>query len=492
LTTLCRACSVLDSDVPPGGRCGACGSPRLISHRQLSVLAIAHVDCDAFYATVEKRSRPELADRPVIIGGGARGVVLACCYVARLYGVRSAMPTFKVLAMCPDAVVIRPDMAKYQEVGQEVRALMRRLTPLVEPLSIDEAFLDLSGTEVLHGSCPAQLLSALAKDIETTLGITVSIGLSDNKFLAKIASDLDKPRGFAILSRSEAHVFFADKPVSLLWGVGAAMQRRLSSDGITLIGQLTALGDRELATRYSRIGARIARLARGEDDRAVLAHSRSQSISAETTLVHDEADAETLASVLWPLCEKVSARLKQSSLAAGTVTLKLKTADFRLRTRSRRVADATQLASTLFQVATGLLSGEADGVTRFRLIGVGADALIDSRSADPPTLFDRTLGRPKRLEQTIDRIRESSAMAPSNSVETRQLPGSGRHLRLRRREKSVNSSVWRVVRYRRAWRVSSIPRSLSPCPATRRYREVACQARNRVSRRSRPLGKTRA
>jgi len=314
--------------MPSGERCGACGSPRLIAHRELGTLSIAHVDCDAFYATVEKRGRPELADRPVIIGGGARGVVLACCYVARLYGVRSAMPMFKALAACPDAVVIRPDMAKYREVGREVRAEMRRLTPSIEPLSIDEAFLDLGGTQMLHSACPAQLLTALAKRVETVLDITVSIGLSDNKFLAKIASDLDKPRGFAILSRSEAAAFLADKPVSLLWGVGAAMQRRLAGDGIALIGQLAKLGDRELAARYGRIGARIARLAGGEDDRTVLAHSLAQTISAETTLAHDEAEADVLSRVLWPLCEEVSARLKQSSLAAGTITLKLKTTDF--------------------------------------------------------------------------------------------------------------------------------------------------------------------
>ena len=400
MTTLCRDCGALAATAPPE-RCDACGSPRLVTHPELATLCVAHVDCDAFYATVEKRGRPELADRPVIIGGGARGVVLACCYVARLYGVRSAMPMFRALAACPDAVVIRPDMAKYQEVGRQVRAEMRRLTPLVEPLSIDEAFLDLSGTETLHGACPAQLLAGLAKRVETALGITVSIGLSDNKFLAKLASDLDKPRGFAALSHSEAPAFLADKRVSLLWGVGAAMQRRLAHDGITLIGQLAALEPYELAARYGRIGARLAFLARGEDDRTVVAHSPARSISAETTLAHDETDAEVLARTLWPLCEKVSDRLKQSSLAAGTITLKLKTADFRVRTRSRRIADATQLADTLYQTAARLLAAEADGTTRFRLIGVGADALVDARAADPPTLFDG----PRRLEHAIDQVR---------------------------------------------------------------------------------------
>jgi DNA polymerase IV len=337
--------------------------------------------------------------------GGARGVVLACCYVARLYGVRSAMPMFKALAACPDAVVIRPNMDKYREVGGEVRAEMRRLTPLVEPLSIDEAFLDLGGTEALYGACPAQLLAGLANRVESSLGVTVSIGLSDNKFLAKIACDLDKPRGFAVLSRHEARAFLADKPVSLLWGVGAAMQRRLAGDGITLIGQLAELSDHELASRYGRVGARIARLACGEDSRTVLAHPPTHTISAETTLAQDEADADRLARVLWPLCERVSARLKQASLAAGTITLKLKTADFRLRTRSRRIADPTQLASTLFQTASGLLFAEADGVTKFRLVGVGADHLSDGAAADPPRLFEREFDRPRRLEHALDEIR---------------------------------------------------------------------------------------
>jgi len=404
LNTLCRDCGAYETAAQRRERCVACGSPRLVCHSELCSLAVAHVDCDAFYASVEKRDRPELADRPVIIGGGADGVVLACCYVARLYGVRSAMPMFKALAACPDAVVIRPEMAKYRAVGREVRAEMQRLTPLVEPLSIDEAFLHLGGAETLHDACPAQLLARLAKRVETAHGITVSIGLSDNKFLAKIASDLDKPRGFAVLSRSEAPAFLAGKPVTLLWGVGTAMQRRLAGDGITLVGQLAEMGVRELASRYGRMGARLAHLAHGEDDRAVLADAPAHTISAETTLAQDARDASVLTHALWPLCERLSARLKQASVAAATITLKLKTADFRLRTRSRRVADPTQLADTLFHVASGLLEAEIDGATRFRLVGVGADNLFDSRDADPPTLFDRELDGPRRLEHAIDAI----------------------------------------------------------------------------------------
>ncbi|MGA8400457.1 MAG: DNA polymerase IV, partial [Stellaceae bacterium] len=304
MSALCRDCGALAVTASDAGRCASCGSPRVVTHPELDTLSIAHIDCDAFYATVEKRDRPELAEQPVIVGGRQRGVVLACCYVARLYGVRSAMPMFKALAACPHAVVIRPDMAKYREVGRAVRAEMRRLTPLVEPLSIDEAFLDLTGTEPANGMIPAQALVALVRRIEANLAVTASIGLSYNKFLAKIASDLDKPRGFAVIGCGDASAFLADKPVGLLWGVGQAMQRRLAADGIALIGQLLALDERELARRYGKMGARLARLARGEDARHVEAESRTKSISAETTFARDESDAEALARTLWPLCEE--------------------------------------------------------------------------------------------------------------------------------------------------------------------------------------------
>jgi DNA polymerase-4 len=396
---LCRDCSALARDragdeLP--GRCAECGSPRVVAHPELADLALAHLDCDAFYAMVEKHERPELADRPVIVGGAARGVVLACCYVARLYGVRSAMPMFKALALCPDAVVIRPDMAKYRDVGIAVRTEMRRLTPLVEPLSIDEAFLDLSNMEAMHeaapGVAPAQALAALARRVEAVLGITVSIGLSYNKFLAKLASDLDKPRGFAVIGRAEAAGFLADKPVAWLRGVGGAMQRRLAADGILRIGQLRALDRRELAHRYGRLGLRLAELAAGEDSRRIQPTGRARSVSAETTFSRDESDETVLAQTLERLCQRLEDRLKQAGLGAAGVTLKLKTADFRLRTRSRRLAEPTQLAGTLYAAARHLLAGEVDGVTRFRLIGIGADAFVEAAEADMPMLFDADIG----------------------------------------------------------------------------------------------------
>ena len=253
---LCRDCFASFAK-GAGLRCPRCGSPRLKRHAELFDLSIAHVDCDAFYAAVEKRDNPSLAARPVIVGGGQRGVVSTCCYIARTYGVRSAMPMFKALAACPDAVVIRPDMAKYAAVGAEIRALMRDLTPLVQPLSIDEAFLDLSGTEALHGCSPATTLARLAAEVDRQIGISISVGLSYNKFLAKVASDLDKPRGFAVIGRAETLAFLAPRSLRTIWGVGKAFEQRLTSDGISRIGDLQGRELHALASAYGAMGHHV-------------------------------------------------------------------------------------------------------------------------------------------------------------------------------------------------------------------------------------------
>src|SRR5262245_40798074 len=396
----CRDCR---RDAPEGSsRCSACGSPRLIRHPQLDALAIAHVDCDAFYATIEKRDDPALADQPVIVGGRRRGVVLTACYVARTYGVRSAMPMFEARRLCPHAAVVRPDTEKYARVGREVRGLMFKLTPLVEPVSIDEAFMDLSGTARLHGMPPAKALAGFAANVEKELSITVSIGLSSNKFLAKIASDLDKPRGFAVLGGDEAAQFLAPKPVALIFGVGKIAQQRLARDGLRTIGDLQRTDERELMRRYGAEGARLARLARGLDDRPVNADRETKSISAETTFDADIADFRPLELRLWRLTEKVSARLKANALAGTTVTLKLKTADFRIRTRASSLGHPTQLAARIFAAGRELLAREADG-TLFRLIGIGVSGLSEADGADFADLLDR---RSAGAEQAIDRLRE--------------------------------------------------------------------------------------
>lgn len=400
LPGFCRDCR---GDAQDGvSRCPACGSPRVLRHPELDALAIAHVDCDAFYATIEKRDDPTLADKPVIVGGRQRGVVLTACYVARTFGVRSAMPMFEARRLCPHASVVRPDMEKYARVGREVRALMFKLTPSVEPVSIDEAFMDLSGTARLHGMSPAKALARFAADVENSLGITVSIGLSSNKFLAKIASDLDKPRGFAVLGAGEAAAFLAPKPVTLIFGVGKMAQQRLARDGLRTIGDLQRADERELMRRYGSEGARLARLARGLDDREVNADRETKSISAETTFDQDIADFRRLELRLWHLCEKVSARLKSNALAGSTVTLKLKTADFRIRTRAQSLARPTQLAARIFATGRDLLGREIDG-TMFRLLGIGVSALDAADGADFADLLDR---RTADAEQAIDRLRE--------------------------------------------------------------------------------------
>jgi DNA polymerase-4 len=404
MPSLCRDCFATAAP-ETAARCPACGSPRLVRHAELFALAIAHIDCDAFYASVEKRDRPELTDRPVIVGGGRRGVVSAACYVARRYGVRSAMPMFKALKLCPDATVIRPRMGKYAEVGRAVRALMETVTPAVEPLSIDEAFLDLSGTARLHKAPPAATLARLARRIEAEIGVTVSIGLADCKFLAKIASELDKPRGFAAIGRAEALGFLAPKPIRLIWGIGAKTEARLAADGLIRIGQLQALDKETLRRRYGpAMGAHLYHLARAEDSRAVDPEGEAKSVSAETTFDRDTGDPAELARRLWPLCEKVSARLKKSGLAARGVTLKLKTARFRIVTRAHRLDAPTQLADTLYRACEALLKEAADG-TSFRLIGIGTHDFAAADEADLPDLIDPAGTKRARAERAVDAVR---------------------------------------------------------------------------------------
>jgi DNA polymerase IV len=398
----CRDCfnPVGDDD----RRCPSCRSPRLLRHPELHHLTTAHVDCDAFYAAIEKRDDPRLHDKPVIVGGQHRGVVSTACYIARIRGVRSAMPMFQALKLCPDATVIPPDMAKYAGVGRQVRELMLALTPLVQPLSIDEAFLDLAGTERLHGHSAAYSLSLLARQIETEIGITVSIGLSHNKFLAKMASDLDKPRGFSVIGWAETRGFLAVQPVGAIWGVGKAMQAELAKDGITMIAQLQTREKADLMKRDGTLGAKLYHLARGEDARNVSPEDDTKSISAETTFDVDISDYKSLERILWQMSEKVSRRAKKDRLAGSTVTLKLKTADFKIRTRNASFQDATVLADRIFSAARPLLQREASG-TAFRLLGVGISHLREIDPADAePTLDERAATRAK-AEHAIDRLR---------------------------------------------------------------------------------------
>ena len=403
----CRDCL---ADVADRPRCPACGSPRIARHAELDSLAIAHVDCDAFYAAIEKRDDPSLNDKPLIIGGGKRGVVSTACYVARTYGIHSAMPMFKARKLCPHATVVPPDMAKYVRVGREVRGLMLELTPQVEPLSIDEAFMDLTGTERLHGMSPARSLARFARRVESEIGITVSIGLSANKFLAKIASDLDKPRGFAVLGATEAVRFLSPKPVGFIWGVGKASQARLQRDGFATVADLQRADETDLMRRYGVEGRRLWRLSRGIDVRAVNPERETKSVSAETTFNEDIAAFKPLEQILWSLSERVSARLKAKAIAGATVTLKLKTADFKIRTRARSLSEPTVLAARIFAAGRDLLARETDG-TRYRLLGIGLSQLTEAEKADAADLVDIRAGRTAAAEHAIDKVREKFGRA---------------------------------------------------------------------------------
>lgn len=389
-----------------GRRCETCESARIIAHPELFLLSIAHLDCDAFYAAIEKRDDPSLEDKPVIIGGGVRGVVSTACYVARTYGVRSAMPMFKAREACPDAIIIKPNMEKYAKVGREVRKMMLDLTPMVEPLSIDEAFMDLTGTARIHDGPPAVTLARLQARIQRELGVTASVGLSHNKFLAKMASDLDKPRGFSVIGQAETLAFLARQPVTMIWGVGAAMASKLEQDGVKTIAQLQKIDAVTLGKRYGEIGLRLARLAQGDDKRAVKPERETKSVSAETTFNADMRDVKWLEDVLWELCEKVSARMKASGFEGRTITLKLKSAAFKTVTRRTTLEQPSNLARIAFAAAKPLLHDAAQG-KHYRLIGVGFSGLSfvgDNVSA--PTFFGDGNEKIARTEKAIDAIRE--------------------------------------------------------------------------------------
>lgn len=398
----CRAC-LTPLPESAGDACPACGSHKLLRHREINTLSIAHIDCDAFFAAIEKRDNPALEELPVIVGGGQRGVVSTCCYVARLYGVHSAMPMFKALKACPDAVVIKPEHGKYVAEGRRIREMMQDVTPLVEPLSIDEAFLDLTGTTRLHGAPPAQTLLRLQRRIRETVGITVSVGLSFNKFLAKTASDLDKPHGFAVIGEGDAQAFLEKQPVRAIYGVGPAFAAKLERDGIRTLADISRHGDKEMARRYGEMGFHLARLARGEDTRRVKPERDRKSVSSETTFNADHDDRETLEKQLWRLCVRVSDQMKAQTISGSVVTLKLKTSGFKTRTRRRTLSEPSQLADTLFRVGKELLAPEIDG-TRYRLIGIGFSGLQPA-VADSGDLLDPNAIRRATAERAIDKAR---------------------------------------------------------------------------------------
>ena len=403
MPALCRDCL---TEFDSASRCPSCRSPRVLAHDELFDLSIAHMDCDAFYASVEKRDNPELADKPVIIGGGRRGVVSTACYVARIKGVRSAMPMFQALKLCPDAVIIKPRFDAYVAASKAIRALMDELTPVVEPLSLDEAFMDLTGTARLHGHPPAVMLAQLIKRMREELGLTGSVGLSHNKFLAKIASDLDKPRGFSVIGKAETESFLRPKSVRMIWGVGLAGQEALAKAGIQTFEDLLRWDRQDLSARFGSMGDRLWHLARGQDRRRVSAHAPIKSISNETTFHEDTNDPDLLDGHLWRMCEKVADRAKAKGLAGRVVTLKLKRSNFALVTKRTSLSDPTQIADRIYRTARMLFDQVGDKGP-YRLLGAGISDLSSDAGADVTgDLLDPQGTQREQAERATDAIRE--------------------------------------------------------------------------------------
>ncbi|MBV1865358.1 MAG: DNA polymerase IV [Rhodobacteraceae bacterium] len=402
MPAFCRDCL---KTCPPARRCPHCGSPRVLAHDELFDLSIAHMDCDAFYASVEKRDNPDLRDKPVIVGGEQRGVVSTCCYIARISGVHSAMPMFQAKRLCPEAVIVPPRMSVYVEVSAAIREMMNALTPIVEPLSLDEAFLDLTGTENLHGMPPALLLARMVGQMEEELGISGSVGLSHNKFLAKLASDMDKPRGFSVIGAAETESYLSDLPVKKIWGVGAVMKTKLEQDGIRKFTDLRRFERKDLAARYGSMGDRLWFLCRGEDTRDISPRETVKSISKETTFSEDITDIGTLDGYLWRLAEQVSDRAKSKNWAGRVVTLKVKQANHQTLTRRITQREPTQMADRIYSAARALLDGVIDKAP-FRLIGVGISHLETPEAADQfMDLLEQEAAKRAKAERATDKIR---------------------------------------------------------------------------------------
>jgi len=403
MPALCRDCLTTFETAPK--RCSQCGRPRITVHPELFTLSIAHMDCDAFYASVEKRDNPELASKPVIIGGGQRGVVSTACYVARVRGVKSAMPMFQALKLCPEAIVVRPRMEEYVKASKAIRAMMQDLTPAIEPLSLDEAFMDMTGTNKLHGAPPAVMLAKLIKRMKGELGLTGSIGLSHNKFLAKVASDLDKPRGFSVIGKAETNSFLLDKPIGLIWGVGAVAKESLGKAGIQTFSDLLRWDRQDLNQRFGSLGDRLWHLARGHDLRRVTPDSPVKSISNETTFFKDTSDSDILDGHIWRLAEKVSDRAKARDLAGRVVTLKLKRKDHKSLSRRVTLRDPTQIADRIYRTARDLF-GQVGPQGPYRLIGVGLSDLVGDTDSDLTSdLLDPNAAKRTKAERATDAIR---------------------------------------------------------------------------------------
>ncbi len=369
-------------------------------------LTILHVDMDAFYASVEQRDRPALRGRPVIVGGlGGRGVVCAASYEARPFGVHSAMPVSTARRLCPQAVFLPTRMGYYAQISRQIREIFLSFTPLVEPLSLDEAFLDVRGCEGLFGTAP-ESARRIKDRVRAKTGLTASVGVAPNKFLAKLASDHGKPDGLVVVPPDRVAEFLAPLPVGRLWGVGAKGEQRLHALGVRTIGQLAALPERALSDHFGKAGRHLWQLAHGRDDRAVTPDREAKSISTETTFPEDVGDRAALRTWLLDLVDELAGRLRKERVRARTVELKLRSSDFRTRTRSLSLPAATDVTDALWQAMVQLFERSVtDEVLPLRLLGVGASNLARGGLVQGQLFADAERKRGQALDQTIDAIR---------------------------------------------------------------------------------------
>lgn len=371
-----------------------------------SELTILHVDMDAFYASVEERDRPQLRGQPIIVGGvGGRGVVSAASYAARAFGVHSAMPMTRARQLCPQGIYLPVRMQHYAAISRQIRDIFVAFTPLVEPLSLDEAFLDVRGCEALFGDAPA-IARQIKTRIKTETGLTASVGVAPNKFLAKLASDYGKPDGFVVVPSNQVTAFLRPLPVGRIWGVGAKAEKRLHALGVRTVGELAALPEAALAQHFGAGGRHFWRLAHGLDDRTVVPDREAKSISTETTFARDVGDRHVLRVWLLDLVDHLGGRLRHAGLYAAAIDVKLRSSDFRTITRSQTLPEPTHQTDVLWQHAAGVFERS---LTRelmpIRLLGVGAARLARTGSVQRQLFDADEKEQQTALDQTIDAIR---------------------------------------------------------------------------------------
>jgi DNA polymerase-4 len=377
------------------------------SENSFETATILHVDMDAYYASVEQRDRPELRGKPVIVGGSAesRGVVCAASYEARKFGVHSAMPTARARRLCPEAIFLPLRMDYYAQISRQIREVFHAFTPLVEPLSLDEAYLDVRGCEALFGRA-SEIARQIKARIRAEIGLAASVGVAPNKFLAKLAGDLSKPDGLLVIEAGRAKEFLSPLPVTRIWGVGAKGEKKLNALGIRTIGDVVSSSVECLSAEFGETGHWIWNLAHGRDDRLVVPDREAKSVSTETTFAVDIGDRQVLRSWLLELVEQLGQRLRHQALQARTVELKFRSSDFRTQTRSQSLVEPTDLTAVLWETALELFEKRVPkSVFPIRLLGIGATGLVRGSAVQANLFEEDWKSRQSALDQALDEIR---------------------------------------------------------------------------------------